>query len=100
MEVHEQCVFGSTPGENCSSKKVLTGCEKLHPCVLSEKIVNDNRCRLIFEGCNGLKPGSFCEVKCKFPYRGEATKAMCPPGNIDPEYELIWTDPHCQVECD
>lgn len=66
------CLIGAT--SKCSSVQVLSGCQKLEPCIPPPEA----GCGLNFSQCLDLGGGQSCEVTCKMGYQGWA-KVVVPP---------------------
>jgi len=93
--VSASCVIG--PG--CTSRSVLTGCAPLASC-LAPTLLNEGECMLDTSLCaNGALAGESCEVRCRTPYSGSPSIAICPANNTDITREVVWMEPECKAQC-
>eukprot|EP00927_Polykrikos_kofoidii_P056299 TRINITY_DN50452_c0_g1_i1.p1 TRINITY_DN50452_c0_g1~~TRINITY_DN50452_c0_g1_i1.p1 ORF type:complete len:1601 (+),score=147.34 TRINITY_DN50452_c0_g1_i1:689-4804(+) len=99
--------IGTTVWKRCVADKdcivwpTLVGCDPLVPCApLYQRFTPVEKCLYTTVGCDSLASlpagNNFCEVRCKAPYNGSNSYAMCTPGNVDPEKELFWARTPCQ----
>eukprot|EP00929_Paragymnodinium_shiwhaense_P067901 TRINITY_DN34135_c0_g1_i1.p1 TRINITY_DN34135_c0_g1~~TRINITY_DN34135_c0_g1_i1.p1 ORF type:complete len:2270 (+),score=350.43 TRINITY_DN34135_c0_g1_i1:69-6878(+) len=85
-------------GENCSADSQLSGCFPLQPC-LPPAVNYTEECDYDVSNCTGVMPGETCTIKCARGTVGKSTQALCPPDNIDPEREMIYNLPKCDMRC-
>ncbi|CAE8630320.1 unnamed protein product [Polarella glacialis] len=78
--------------EGCVAKLVLSGCGLLVPCLPP---LNSDPCLYDLSDCNGVMPGESCQVPCRLPFIGGATRMRCPRGNTDPTKRIDWVKPQC-----
>eukprot|EP00931_Biecheleriopsis_adriatica_P054864 TRINITY_DN32329_c0_g1_i1.p1 TRINITY_DN32329_c0_g1~~TRINITY_DN32329_c0_g1_i1.p1 ORF type:complete len:2934 (+),score=344.49 TRINITY_DN32329_c0_g1_i1:623-8803(+) len=88
-----------THNRTCELTATLSGCRPVtpDPCSLPDL----DECRYDLSSCKSIKPGQYCEVNCRLPYVGEATTAVCVPGNSSTEFvveDLMFTRPYCDLE--
>lgn len=85
------------PDDDCMSSMRFSGCVLKTACSPpSRDLIN---CRLDVSGCTQVEPGGSCPVKCRPPYVGWPSVAMCQPSNTDAEAQLLVVEPQCNLTC-
>eukprot|EP00929_Paragymnodinium_shiwhaense_P074578 TRINITY_DN38177_c0_g1_i1.p1 TRINITY_DN38177_c0_g1~~TRINITY_DN38177_c0_g1_i1.p1 ORF type:complete len:3802 (+),score=435.99 TRINITY_DN38177_c0_g1_i1:883-11406(+) len=87
-------VDGCVEGMVCEQELTLSGCEPTAGC--APPVADD--CMFDVSDCSDLAAGDYCEVKCKWPYRGTVTKAQCHPENTVEGTPAVWLE-QSQAAC-
>jgi hypothetical protein len=91
-------VNGSDQPDNCSDTIVLDGCKELLPC-LPLRLEGTQSCMYDISDCQNVMPGRYCEIKCREgKATGASSYALCPLGNTEPDTELIYVWPRCEID--
>ncbi|CAK9049443.1 unnamed protein product [Durusdinium trenchii] len=85
------------PDDVCQSTLQYFGCEKTAACAAPIELIG---CELDVTGCSDVQPGGSCEVKCRDPYAGWPSWALCKPDNVNSEIGLLVVKPECTLLCD
>eukprot|EP00442_Polarella_glacialis_P037607 CAMPEP_0115065930 /NCGR_PEP_ID=MMETSP0227-20121206/10528_1 /TAXON_ID=89957 /ORGANISM="Polarella glacialis, Strain CCMP 1383" /LENGTH=189 /DNA_ID=CAMNT_0002451781 /DNA_START=81 /DNA_END=646 /DNA_ORIENTATION=- len=95
-------------GQSISSSKTVLGEAWAEPpslCVVCKQLQLD-QCRYDVSECASLSQGSSCRIRCRQPYVGASSEAICPSSGIDSDGQLQFTLPECvaflsdQLSCD
>jgi len=84
----------------CVARMELLDCQLVVPCApVSLPQLPEYECRLDVSDCSDVPAGGSCRIGCMLPYFGQDKDASCPVNNTDPNKEVDYTEPSCNLAC-